>query len=44
MKGVSGTVKDGAGRFDSVVRAAAAAFQVLFERSGATAKRRERVM
>lgn len=31
VKGVSGTVKDGAGRFDSVVRAAVTAFQMWFD-------------
>jgi len=44
MKGVSGTVKNGAGRFDAVVRAAAAAFEMLFERHAASSKHRERVM
>lgn len=44
MKGVSGTVKDGAGRFDAVVRAAAAAVLMLFEKRAGASKRRERVM
>lgn len=44
VKGVSGAVKDGAGRFDSIVRAATAAFQMLFERHGDVSKRRDRVM
>jgi len=44
MKGFSGTVKEGAGRFDSVVRAAAAAVLMLFEKRAVTSKRRERIM
>ena len=44
MKGVSGTVKNSAGYFDSVVRAAASAFEMLFEKHGVGSKRRERVM
>ena len=44
MKGVSGTVKDRAGRFDSIVHAVSAAFQMLLGRYGGAAKHRERVM
>jgi hypothetical protein len=44
VKGVSGTVKEGAGRFDAVARAAVAAFEMLFERHAAASKRQERVM
>jgi len=44
VKGVSGTVKDGAGRFDSVVRATAQAFYMWFDKFGDASKRRDRVM
>jgi hypothetical protein len=44
VKGVSGTVKDGAGRFDSVMRSAAAAMQFFFDKYGHAPKRPDRVM
>jgi hypothetical protein len=44
VKGVSGTVKDGAGRFDSIIRGAAAAFHSVFEKCSDASKRSDRVM
>lgn len=44
VKGVSGTVKDGAGRFDAVVHAVTTAVQMMFEKRTVASKRRERIM
>lgn len=44
VKGVSGKVKDGAGRFDTLVRAAALVFQTLVNRRPESPTRHDRVM